>query len=343
MTRTRLRKRRGFTLVELLVVIAIIGILVALLLPAVQAAREAARRMSCGNNLKQIGLALHNYHDTYKSFPINFLPRNTTESGNYETWNNAPKGSVFVRLLPFVEQQPLYDLIDFNLTGLDVFRTQIDQNGQELRRYILSAYLCPSASQPERYLNQALHNYGFSLGANFIDDGDCRVGNYNPETRETFAWERNPFNILTRNQGNAGNLNEVSGIIARTVYSARFRDVTDGTSNTIGMGEMLPVYNNWHRQGWLRSDSPYVNMSMPVNRKIYNGWSVRQIPTIEIRPDQTNGGTCDLPSFWEISGTAVRSEHPGGAMVTLCDGSVRFMPETIDAMTYRRLGDRRDG
>jgi prepilin-type N-terminal cleavage/methylation domain-containing protein len=102
------RKRIGFTLVELLVVIAIIGILVALLLPAVQAAREAARRMSCGNNLKQIGLSCHNYHDTYKTFPPgNITPGNCCGTPSAATW------TLFI--LPFLEQQPLHDRYNFNL------------------------------------------------------------------------------------------------------------------------------------------------------------------------------------------------------------------------------------
>ena len=111
------KKRRGFTLVELLVVIAIIGILVALLLPAVAAAREAARKMSCGNNLKQMGLAMRNYHNTYGRFPPNGMYFWTTQSKNAHTWYNSSRGSPFVKLLPFMEQDPLYNLMNFSLAG----------------------------------------------------------------------------------------------------------------------------------------------------------------------------------------------------------------------------------
>ena len=109
--------RRGFTLVELLVVIAIIGILVALLLPAVQAAREAARKMSCGNNLKQLGIALHNYHETYKHLPHCSMYFWTRQSKNGFAWYNSSKGGMLVRLLPFIEQSTVYNDLDFNLAG----------------------------------------------------------------------------------------------------------------------------------------------------------------------------------------------------------------------------------
>ncbi|MDP6554755.1 MAG: DUF1559 domain-containing protein, partial [Pirellulaceae bacterium] len=141
------RKTRGFTLVELLVVIAIIGILVALLLPAVQAAREAARRMSCSNNLKQIGIALHNYHDTYKTFPPDAIWwGGNRKTGLSRTTNNAgvsggQRNYTWIALiLPFMEQQPLHDRIDFKVPGL---RQNIGNN-TELQSVVLPAFLCPS-------------------------------------------------------------------------------------------------------------------------------------------------------------------------------------------------------
>ena len=106
--------RRGFTLVELLVVIAIIGILVALLLPAVQAAREAARKMSCSNNLKQLGIAMHNYHESYKTFPYNGAYTWTRQSNNGFRWSATQRGSVLVKLLPFMEQDTIYKQLDFH-------------------------------------------------------------------------------------------------------------------------------------------------------------------------------------------------------------------------------------
>jgi prepilin-type N-terminal cleavage/methylation domain-containing protein len=140
------RLRRGFTLVELLVVIAIIGILVALLLPAVQAAREAARRMSCSNNLKQISLGLHNYHDTYKTFPPDAI------------WYGNPKGTQaasgdqrhftwITLLLPFIEQAPLHDAIDFRLPGLNQLVSAGSGGPVPLQSVQLEVVTCPSDTE----------------------------------------------------------------------------------------------------------------------------------------------------------------------------------------------------
>ena len=171
----RVRSRRGFTLVELLVVIAIIGILVALLLPAVQAAREAARRMQCSNNLKQLGLACHNYSDVHKRLPWNWDPAwggNPEPRGQVPPYLNQPF-SWIVAALPFLEQQPLYDQIDFmtlggnrsnnglpeGVTG-NVFGRQV-QNNIYLRKTTLNFTICPSNQQDKLRLNQ---NRGYSEG-----------------------------------------------------------------------------------------------------------------------------------------------------------------------------------
>ena len=127
MKKPRNRRRAGFTLVELLVVIAIIGILVALLLPAVQAAREAARKMSCGNNLKQLGIAMHNYHESYKRLPATGLFHWTRQSRNGHTWYNTSRGSQLVKLLPFMEEEPLYSKLDQNSQPPQTLRVVLTQ------------------------------------------------------------------------------------------------------------------------------------------------------------------------------------------------------------------------
>lgn len=142
------RGARGFTLIELLVVIAIIAILVALLLPAVQQAREAARRTQCKNNLHQLGIAMHNYHDVFKQFPMTVFPT----TGTYN-WSDGSRGSYLVRLLPFIEQDNLYNALDFTLAGpawgLTNFEGQVDANGKLYRHYAIPAYMCPSDPQPK--------------------------------------------------------------------------------------------------------------------------------------------------------------------------------------------------
>ncbi len=193
---------RGFTLVELLVVIAIIGILIALLLPAVQAAREAARRAMCSNNLKQLGVALHNYHDTYRTLP--YLSMNATSANPYV--------SGLVAILPFVEQKPLYDQITSRSTFNGVSYAPYDQypisSGYEPWKAMISAYLCPSdpgssqRSSVGSFAGGGRNSYCFS------------VGDWTPTVWETST--RGPF-------------------ASRKTFN--FRDITDGLSNTIAMGE----------------------------------------------------------------------------------------------------------
>src|SRR3954470_1218171 len=158
---TSLARRRGFTLVELLVVIAIIGVLVALLLPAVQAAREAARRTQCGNNLKQLGIALHNYHDVAGRLPCNI---NRVIIGTTFT-NDRNQASHLVNLLPYIEQKSLYDQINFGLHD-PAFGNQIVA-GQALKTVVVKSYICPDSNH-QRFnptSNIAFSNYAGSIGS----------------------------------------------------------------------------------------------------------------------------------------------------------------------------------
>jgi prepilin-type N-terminal cleavage/methylation domain-containing protein len=219
---TRARSCPGFTLVELLVVIAIIGVLVALLLPAVQAAREAARRTQCSNNLKQIALAMHNYHDTYGALPwlrgpSNEGTRNTSPRGNEETISGH------VHILPFIEQRPLYDVILSPDTAPNTrpYGPPRDFFDYPPWREDVTAYRCPSAPLGLNYNNNAAvrgrQNYPFCLGDSILD-------NHTRATRGMF-YHRS---------------------------SVRFRDVTDGTSNTIMVGRkptpsIRSMYVAWER------------------------------------------------------------------------------------------------
>ena len=146
----RQRRKRAFTLIELLVVIAIIAILIALLLPAVQQAREAARRAQCKNNLKQLGVAMHNYHDTYGMFPPSIWAIHWSQG---HTWWSQEKGSHLVHLLPFVDQQPLYSRIDFRNRRADWWwMPKIDDQprwGKKFRSYVIPTYMCPSDGSPK--------------------------------------------------------------------------------------------------------------------------------------------------------------------------------------------------
>jgi prepilin-type N-terminal cleavage/methylation domain-containing protein/prepilin-type processing-associated H-X9-DG protein len=307
-------RRPAFTLVELLVVIAIIGILVALLLPAVQAAREAARRMSCSNNLKQLGLACHNYHDTYKRFPIGTRLNDPANGGSNNPWTAGAhrKGSQLVKLLPFVEQSPLYDRA--NQAG-DV-NAQLAAAGYGAGE--INNFRCPSDDYENPNTGQS--NYAGSMGAQNIPGRGCTL------------YPGNVFGTGPAGHGSTERGDQTSGVFSRFSFAARFADVTDGTANVLLMGEIRPFCGDHTRGGWAHGNAIWIATTAPIN--------------YETCANQGAGisGTsgCNADGNWQTS-QGFKSRHPGGAQFVFADGSVHFLPETIDYMTYQRLGDRRDG
>lgn len=311
---------RAFTLIELLVVIAIIAVLIALLLPAVQQAREAARRTQCKNNLKQYGLALANYHDVYGMYAIG----GTRTNVNNNCCSSPPAMGFQSRLLPFLDNSPLFNQINFNFNGEAVY--QALPGGATLPPKFLTVAVCPSDGSNQNPFNGwGQTNYDASLGSqgNVSVDGAC-----NPY--QTFAQQ------LTNN-GDTLNTSLISGMGSRDGPSIRIRDVTDGTSNTIHMGEVLPSCNDhssggmWHQNGMGNFHSSTI---VPINDFTTCSWAT---------PSQVRVPACKNWNNWNIS-WGFRSRHVGGAHFLFVDGTVRFLSENIDHVnTYQRLGGRSDG
>lgn len=303
-------KPRAFTLIELLVVIAIIAVLIALLLPAVQQAREAARRTQCKNNLKQFGLAMHNYHDVANRFPCTI---------NATPWANAGVGAM-VHLLPYIDQAPQYNSITFVPTG-DWTRPVNDTGAAGKRYYEVTppGFRCPSDTSAQYYPgtngivgNWATASYGLSGGAQRESGNGC--GTY----------PGNVFGTGPDDHTDSADPSRISGMFSRYGFSAAIKDVTDGTSNTILMGEYRAECSDHQRHGWANVNSNWLLTTAPINFQTCLG-----------------GGGCNSASNWNTS-QGFKSRHVGGAHILLCDGSVKFVSENIDYMTYQRIGDRRD-
>jgi prepilin-type processing-associated H-X9-DG protein len=291
-------------LVELLVVIAIIGILIALLLPAVQAAREAARRMQCTNNLKQFGLAMHNYHQVYQ-----VLPYSNSNQGPYHDWgkNGDMNRSWMIGLLPYLEQQAIWDAIDQEKDQLQ------DENcrNRELIQQNLEIALCPSDGSAREPRTRADSATSIELA---LTNYACNVGDHYNDVPDGLGYPPRYGNF-------ADTAEEVRGVISRYGWSAAFRDITDGLSNTFLLGECVPawcVWNDWGHQS-------FATTGQPINH----------------RNDDFRKG--ELDDWDHFNCIAFRSLHPGGASFLLCDGSVHFVAETINYETYRALASRAGG
>lgn len=309
----RRRRWRGFTLIELLVVIAIIAVLIALLLPAVQQAREAARRTQCKNNLKQYGLALQNYHDAALMFPI---------GGTGWCCGVPPNLGFQPRLLPYFDQAPLYNQL--NQSASDA-TAQVLADGVSVLQHKISMALCPSdgwSSNP--YNGAAQTNYDGSLGS----QGNVSVNsNCNPYQQ---------FALQLENNGDGLDPKQLSGMGSRDGPSISIKSVTDGTSNTIHMGEILPTCNDHSSGGfWANNGSGNYHSStiVPINDFTTCTWA---------SGSQIRFPACTNWNNWNIS-WGFRSNHAGGAHFLFVDGSVHFLNQNIDVNTYQRLGGRADG
>ncbi len=276
---------RGFTLVELLVVMAIIGILVALLLPAIQAAREAGRRAQCSNNLRQIGLGLLSYHDARGSFPSS-VADNFGGSPRLHTWQ--------MMILPFIEQSSLYNLYDFN----SAFNSA---RNQQVVEQVVSTYVCPSAD------DATIDGEGF---------GPCNYA------------------------GNGGTLpGDVDGMMF-PLSAIRMKDIADGTSSTLLVGELY-----FHNSGWARGSAASLGgggggggINAGFARGVVRWWRCSSDCAIAgINPPLT---TCSNGCERKFQ---FSSPHAGGAYFAFCDGHVTFLAETADVRILKAMLTRSDG
>ena len=318
----KVRHPRGFTLIELLVVIAIIAVLIALLLPAVQQAREAARRSQCKNNLKQLGLGLHNYHDTHRIFP----------SGNFCAMGGYSNCHVWAEaILPYIDQSAAYNQINFNTTMTNA------ANAALLNSLSIPMLYCPS--DPDAGLTDNCEPYhptttGKSMGQSYSPSGGpiayettCRIPALSPN-----------INCIQGNGGSCRDLSALAGFGGYNNFGApgmfssgcrawRISDCTDGTSNTFLMGESLPVYTSFLRYFCT----------------VYN------VASTNTAPNYYKSSGCAKKTNGRASGSCAdgmvgfNSMHVGGVHMMMSDGSVRFVSGNINYTNWQYLGNRNDG
>ncbi|MBA3313277.1 MAG: DUF1559 domain-containing protein [Planctomycetaceae bacterium] len=323
-------RRNGFTLVELLVVIAIVGLLIALLLPAVQYAREAARRTQCRNNLKQLGLAVHNYHDTFGELPRLMYP---TQGGKMWDWRGFGPHAM---LLPFLEATPVYGRLDFKRWALD------GASNDALGQTQFPVFLCPSDHQPR---DDPGVNYALCLGTNigFQNDGvTLKAAEQNGVITGTvpvrFANVTDgTSNVILASEQIVGGFGDRQGRLADYRYAPG--SIPAGMPNAFPEeGQLLAwgvicsaaerksprVARHWHRG--LPGQTTF-NTLLPPNSPIPN-----------CSNHCADGCDSDGPGLF-----AARGRHPGGVHTLMTDGSVRWADDGIGLGVWHRLGARNDG
>lgn len=328
--------RKAFTLIELLVVIAIIGVLVSLLLPAIQKVREAAFRTRCLNNLRQIGIGLHNYHGTHDAFPAGF---ESTLGPGYPTnpilysWGDresadetGPGWSFFARILPYMEQQAVYNLIDFNLPITHA-------NNAAPRSTVINTFNCPSENAPQPVTvwsfnsltdAQPATNSGLAndlAPTSYVGCLGGRTTNFTPPGTYDAKYENQPFNgIFHRNQAIA------------------IRDISDGTSHTIGIGERASSFspNGW--AGVIPGAATVLSAAEAARRGQSVGQTARPTitqVTVHVRSSGPNNPTGSPASFF--------GPHNNQCHFLLMDGSTRLILTNVNILTFCALAGRNDG
>ncbi|MEN6558995.1 MAG: DUF1559 domain-containing protein [Thermoguttaceae bacterium] len=317
-------KCAAFTLVELLVVITIIGVLIALVLPAVQAAREAARRMQCNNNQKQLGLAVHLYHEAWGQFPMGYGPEGKRKKYNAGGSGSGDTKCAWVqRILPYIDQVPLYEKIFWKMWK--------DYTEQEMRALAtpLPALQCPSDSTVLLMWNggnaasQAVGGLSRISYAGNFGQGDPR--------------DSDGKGLSAGQEGSSGSYYHVDGVFARD-WGIEMSRIRDGSATTLLGSELIPGGAECVRGTWWFAEGP-------VFMQVYT-------PNTPIS-DLQRSGRCGADDKLEdaiapcspVLGTqavrvvnTARSMHPGGVNVVMCDGSTRFVTDVIDLKIWRAMG-----
>jgi prepilin-type N-terminal cleavage/methylation domain-containing protein/prepilin-type processing-associated H-X9-DG protein len=327
-------RRRAFTLIELLVVIAIIAVLIALLLPAVQAAREAARRIQCTNNLKQLGLAMHNYHDTLGSFPIGRMGTNYTYPATVT--NNANRRTWALSAMAFIEQVNLYNAANFAVSFFD-------PHNQTVRMTYVGAFHCPSdpntnlieggspsgLTGKERYKSNYMANWGNTHFTQADTPNGTGGKNWNfPDPFIGPLGDTVPF-------GGA----PFAGNVARNISS-----ITDGASNTLLMAEVI-IGADAADGKTLDIRGDFYNDDQ--NCAVFMAYTAPNSKTPDqlgyCSPGGLNPPCIKVPNTKTATFNAARSYHRGGVNATLADGSVRYFKDTINLPVWRALSTTRGG
>ncbi|MDB5345277.1 MAG: xcpT 17 [Schlesneria sp.] len=320
------RKSRGFTLIELLVVIAIIAVLIALLLPAVQQAREAARRSQCKNNMKQLGLALHNYHDTFSAFPITYFDTSTGLGGPIQ----GRSTSWMIGIMPYIDQAPLFNLINTGVglttdprCSYPATNPPTNPSNPWAATQSLSVFKCPTDTSPDKLAGRSDSAGPAAMGVTSYKA--CAGSNWAWGT-----WQSGSTGVYaqTRWGADANGLDRGNGFMFRGwgfPYTTKMKDISDGTSTTFAVGEAIPSYSQWN--WWWLHNATTATCSIPLNAAPQCGGAAGL---------SNDSGLKACAGDWP-NNYSFMSQHTGGGHFMMADGSVTFVSKNIDYNTYRSL------